>query len=261
MPMPLPSIHAVNEIAIAAGRLIRQIYQDTAYLQTVEQKDDLSPVTIADKQANDLIVQALSALPNPFPVVSEEGIHTADSDTYWLVDPLDGTKQFIRRKGHFTVNIALVQDRFPVLGILYDPMAQILYYADGQQSYRQIADGQPETIQVSGKSFGQDLHALRSSSYIDPEEEALYARWEVGRISHLGSAIKFARIAEGVADLYARKGRTMAWDTAAGQAIVEQSGGAVHDQRGQRYHYDLNRLENEFFVVMGIRQDQWQKVW
>jgi 3'(2'), 5'-bisphosphate nucleotidase len=239
-------------VARAAGDEILAVY---ATEFEVRDKSDASPVTEADERAEAVILRELAALTPDIPVVSEEaaeaGVVPEAGSRFWLVDPLDGTKEFVSRNGEFTVNIALVEDGRPVLGVVGVPALDRLYggatgagaFVEDESGRREIACRRPPdeglTI-VSSRSHG-DADAL----------EAFLAGRPVAMSVTAGSSLKFCLVAAGEADLYPRLGRTMEWDTAAGHAVVSAAGGKVSAVSGGELGYGKPGFENPHFVVEG----------
>ena len=249
---------AARRLALEAGRTIMAFYRDGT---TVETKDDRSPVTEADKVADRLIVAGLRAAAPLIPIISEEstGARTPAAlagESFWLVDPLDGTREFIARTGEFTVNIALIEAGRPVLGVLHAPAQGETYVADGQGgAVRFVGDGAPQTIRARPvPSAGPAVIASRS--HRDAETDAYIAELRPSRTASAGSALKFGLLARGEADLYPRFGRTMEWDTAAGQAILEAAGGYVRDLNGRALRYGKAGFVNPPFVACGADRPQ-----
>jgi 3'(2'), 5'-bisphosphate nucleotidase len=276
----LINLHAAVAAALEAGREILSVYETDF---SVEHKDDQSPLTLADQKAHQVITNRLAPL--EIPILSEEGrsIPYSKRKTWgqlWIVDPLDGTKEFIKRNGEFTVNIALIQDGKPVLGVVYLPVPDILYLGKhGTGSYKiekasslLSAHDQEETLPVLesilqkykklplGDSKPSVFTIVGSRSHPSKELEALVEelRREHGRVAFIsaGSALKICLVAEGAADLYPRLGPTMEWDTAAGQAVAEATGATVLDFEKQTpLEYNKEDLLNPWFVVKaGDRQ-------
>lgn len=220
----------------------------------VERKADKSPVTQADMAAHHVIVEQLSALTPDIPIISEEHAehHLPDHvKRFWLVDPLDGTKSFIRGTGEFTVNIGLIEDGVPALGVIYIPVERMMYWgALGVGAWRQ-QDGADKQIIATRAVPADGMAAVISFSHLDPETEAYMAPIKIsGRVS-ASSSLKFCRVAEGGADIYPRFGPTMEWDTAAGHAIVTAAGGRVERPDGNAFEYGKDGLRNGPFIVFG----------
>jgi 3'(2'), 5'-bisphosphate nucleotidase len=274
-------LHALIKAALEAGRSILDIY-DTDFC--VSFKDDHSPLTLADKRSNEIITSRLSAPPlDQFPILSEEGRDIPYKergywDHFWLVDPLDGTKEFIRRNGEFTVNIALMKKNRPVAGVIYLPIKDIFYFAaKGYGAYR-LADSEivnhdlslDELLNKSDRlplpntgsptaGCKSPVKIITSRSHLSPETEDFIkeAKTRYGGIEIIssGSSLKFCLIAEGTADIYPRFGPTMEWDTAAGQCIVEEAGGRViHSETLEPLKYNKEDLLNPWFIVLGSQQ-------
>jgi 3'(2'), 5'-bisphosphate nucleotidase len=263
-------LYLAIKASIEAGEEILKVYE-TGF--TVEIKQDQTPVTLADKIASESIIKSLQ--PSAIKVLSEEGVLYSYEERkewkhIWIVDPLDGTKEFVKRNGEFTVNIALIEDHKPVIGVIYSPVTRILYFAS-----------------INGGSFkvpGHDIMSLVNNHSIDPsavlpfakklplhkqpKEYTLVAsrshlskevneRIEQAKLTHdevniinTGSSIKFCWIAEGLAHEYPRFGTTMEWDTAAGQCIIEQTGGRVIDLgTNESLVYNRENLKNSNFIA------------
>ncbi len=263
-------IQALRNISRDAGQVIMDVYQrDDLDIQT---KSDNTPVTRADFQANHVIETGLQALKVHYPVLSEESEHAPFSERqlwsrYWLVDPLDGTREFINRNGQFTVNIALMEGNHPLFGVVHAPVSGTTYW--GGHSYgawKQIQDEAPTAIRPRKYSSGQTLAVLGSRSYGTPRSEAflehlksLYPSLELRKV---GSALKNCLIAEGLADIYPRLGPTSEWDTAATQAVVEGAGGLFLNPDGQRFSYNQKEsLLNSDFLVLGDPSINWPQFW
>jgi 3'(2'), 5'-bisphosphate nucleotidase len=246
----LPKVEA---LARQAGTLILAIYGGDF---TVQHKPDASPVTLADEQAEALIVPALQALLAAVPVVAEEaesrGQTTLIGERFWLVDPLDGTREFVSRNGEFTVNIALIEDGAPVLGVIFVPVTDKLYAAVvGQGAWLEETAGRRAITCRHMPADGATLACSRSHG----DEVAMQA-WLQGRAVAVritaGSSLKFGLVASGQTDLYPRFGRTMEWDTAAGHAIVLAAGGGVCDLNGAPLRYGKPGFENPSFFAHGL---------
>ena len=224
---------------------------------TVETKADRSPVTEADRAADRLIVAGLRAADPHIPVISEEstgaegGSVPADG-CFWLVDPLDGTREFIARTGKFTVNIALIEGGRPVLGVLHVPVQGETYVADGLGgAVCIVGNGAPQPI-CARAAPSEGPAVIASRSHRDAETDAYIAALGPVRIESAGSALKFGLLARGAADVYPRFGRTMEWDTAAGHAILNAAGGHVRDLNGRELRYGKAGFVNPPFVACGV---------
>jgi 3'(2'),5'-bisphosphate nucleotidase len=216
------------DAALAAGAEIERLYIEGC---EAEEKLDGSPVTIADRHAELIILKRLAAAFPDIPVLAEEeacaGRIPELGDRFFCVDPLDGTKGFVARTGEFTVNIALIEGTAPVAGVIYAPDPKLLYYgAHGEGAFRRAGAGAPEPIRARPRP-ASGLIGVGSRSHHAPGTEEKNAGLGIADYLPSGSSLKFCRLAEGAADVYPRYGRTMEWDTAAGQAILEAAGGRV----------------------------------
>jgi 3'(2'), 5'-bisphosphate nucleotidase len=214
-------------LAIAAGARIREVYQSDF---AVTRKDDETPLTQADLASHRLIVEALARRTPQLPVLSEEAAQVPFAtrrgwERYWLVDPLDGTREFVKRNGEFTVNIALVEGHRPVLGVVHAPVPGLSWgAARGCGAFR--FDGAAR-VAVRTRRAAAPLTVVASRSHRDPATDRILARLPAHEAVSRGSSLKFCLVADGTADFYPRLGPTSEWDTAAGQCLVEQAGGAV----------------------------------
>ncbi|WP_429234483.1 3'(2'),5'-bisphosphate nucleotidase CysQ [Aeromonas salmonicida] len=254
--MFFPAISELEPIARAAGDIIMAIYSQPF---TVEYKGDESPLTAADKGAHEVIVQALAGLTPDIPVLSEEsgpevmGLRHGWS-RYWLVDPLDGTKEFVSRNGEFTVNIALIEDGKPLWGLVYAPVLDRLWYGGKGMGAWRVADGKREAIQTMPHQEGSPWRVVGSRNHLSRETLDYLARFgdiERGEIElvSMGSSLKFCIIAEGGAELYPRLAPTCEWDTAAAQAVLEGAGGSVTRLDGSPLAYNKPDILNPWFVA------------
>ncbi len=242
-------------IAKKAGNAIMEYYEKD---HAVDYKDDNSPVTVADRAAHEIIMQGLKEKYGDIPCISEEGNmppynERKEWDWFWLVDPLDGTKEFIGRRGDFTVNIALIKGDGPVVGVIYVPAKGLLYYAS-KDGGAWKAEGSGEALQISVRktASADGLIVIGSRLHSSKEEEEFVSKLTVKEKKSYGSSLKFCAVAEGTADIYPRFNPTMEWDTAAGQCIVEIAGGTVVDTSGRRLTYNKPSLKNENFIVKGF---------
>jgi 3'(2'), 5'-bisphosphate nucleotidase len=241
--------------ALAAGKAILKVYA-TAF--DVQQKTDNTPVTEADLAAERIIVAMLTEAFPDIPVASEELVEAEGlppwAARFWAVDPLDGTKEFIARNGEFAVNIGLIEDGVPVLGVVHGPALGITYAARGPgTATRQTRGGSPEPIHTSAPGPG-GIVVVHSRSHENSRRLAEFlTRFPVRERKKCGSALKFGVIAAGEADLYPRFGTTMEWDTAAGQAILEAAGGRVETLAGVPLAYGKPGLKNDGFLAWGRR--------
>ena len=249
----LDLLEQVGDIARRAGQEIMKIYETDF---EVEEKADSSPVTEADKAAEELIERSIQmGITDQYPIIGEEAFAAGNApdigDTpFWLVDPLDGTKEFVKRNGEFTVNIAIIDAGRPVLGIIHAPVLGQTYWGAAVGVFMQTGDGDERTI-ACRQAPADGLTAMVSRSHRSPEMEDFLADYAITGETTSGSSIKFCRIAEGKADLYPRLGRTMEWDTAAGHAIIRFAGGTLTDLDGNELTYGKPGFENPHFIAQG----------
>lgn len=245
-----PDFDRLASIAREAGAAIMTHYDGTA---SVELKADQSPITVADRAAHRVIVDALTAWRPDVPVVSEEGTVPAYEtrrswDRFWLVDPLDGTKEFIKRNGEFTVNIGLVEGGVPVLGVVFAPVLNRLYLGGrGHGAWKQDGGAAPERLESSPRAAGEPVVIVESRSHPSAELETYLGTIDVARRVQIGSSLKFCLLAEGAADVYPRFGPTMEWDTAAGDAVFRASG--RDGERASPLRYNQPDLRHAPFVI------------
>ena len=250
-------LDAVRAIAAEAGRLILTHYGKPV---PVEVKADDSPLTQADRAAHHLLVGRLRALTPDVPVLSEESpaaeIAGREAWTrFWCVDPLDGTKEFIKGTGEFTVNVALVEDGEPVLGVVHVPVKGLTYFGSVEGgAFKQVGDAAPEPIAIR-TAAAEALTVVASRDHAGPAVGAfvdnLKAAGSRVDLTSMGSSLKFCLVAEGAADLYPRTVPTMEWDTAAAQAVVEAAGGALTTLDGARLRYNKAVLRNPSVMTAG----------
>jgi 3'(2'), 5'-bisphosphate nucleotidase len=252
---------AVVDIARRAGDEILAVYSQGA-VASVE-KADRSPLTEADLRAHRLIDAALRALTPDVPVLSEESRAVPFEERsrwprYWLVDPLDGTKEFLSRNGEFTVNVALIEAHAPVLGVVHVPVRDTTYWGvPGAGAWRRVGAGAASPIHVRAPA-ASPLRVVGSRSHRDATIDGYLARVGPYELVPIGSSLKFCLVAEGGADLYPRFGPTSEWDTAAAQAVVEAAGGAVVRLDGRPLDYNAKAdLLNPHFIVYGSRDRDW----
>lgn len=249
-------VDTVRAIAERAGRAILEVY-GTDF--DVARKGDASPVTEADHRAERLILEAIRhEVGEDYPIVAEEAVYAGDvpevgGRPFWLVDPLDGTKQFVQRQGEFTVNIALIEDRRPLLGVVHAPAMSSTYWGSPLGAFAAGNGGAGEPIACRPRP-ATGVIAVASRSHRNPETDAYLARYDLAQSISAGSSIKFCLVAAGKADIYPRTGRTMEWDTAAGHAVVRFAGGSVTDMAGHELLYAKPGFENPHFVVSGLPQ-------
>jgi len=249
-------IHEVAEIAETAGEATLEYYEDAE----AEYKDDESPLTEADLEANRIIEQALGDLEPNLPVITEESeIPDYEDrrgwDQFWVVDPLDGTKEFLKQNDEFTVNIGLVERGRPTLGFVTAPALYLTYFAAaGTGAFKRVGDGDVELLEVASE-VPETVTVVVSRSHIRESTEAFVDRLREEHDVELlpkGSSLKLCMVAEDSAQVYPRLGPTMEWDTAAAHAVVEQAGGTVERPDGETLAYNKEELLNPHFVVFGL---------
>lgn len=249
------------DIAREAGRRILDVYERGF---EVEEKEDRSPLTEADRASHEIISERLKQLTPDVPVLSEESASVpherrADWRRFWLVDPLDGTKEFINRNGEFTVNIALIEGDRPVLGVVYVPVTGLAYFASaGSGAFKQKGECEIQPICSRRFNSGNPV-VVASRSHAGPETEAFLKSLGAHDVVSMGSALKFCLVAEGTADVYPRLGPTMEWDTAAAQCVVEAAGGRVTDLQRRPLRYNKPDLHNPWFMVSGAGDYDWYR--
>jgi 3'(2'),5'-bisphosphate nucleotidase len=260
----MTDIHAIRRIAEQAGQLIMTVYQRDFAIQD---KQDASPLTEADLLAHQYIVASLGELTPEIPVLSEESADVAGEircgwSRYWLVDPLDGTKEFIKRNGEFTVNIALIESGVPVLGVVHAPALGVSYWgAQGQGAFKQAGQEPPRPIHVTAPPAGnQPWHVVGSRSHASAELQEFVERMANAELVSMGSSLKLCLVAEGAADLYPRLGPTSEWDTAAAHAVVNAAGGQVFawpELSPLRYNQRADTVLNPHFIVCAQPHPAW----
>lgn len=248
--------------AIEAGRAAYAIYRGDFEVQT---KPDESPVTAADHAAERVILARLSQGASGIPVVAEEQVAAGNvpsqAGTFFLVDPVDGTREFIQKRGDFTVNIALVRDGVPQLGVVYAPAKSRLFAGNVATGEAFRAEQSPEDSQQAARTpirtrapSSRGLTVVASRSHRSPETDAWLAQVTVAELVSVGSSLKFCLVAAGEADLYPRLGPTMEWDTAAGHAVLSAAGGDVVNLDGSPFRYGKPGFRNPSFIATGRRE-------
>ena len=251
----------VGALARQAGEKILEIYNSDEF--AVQEKDDKSPLTAADLASHHAILDGLQVLTPAIPVLSEESANLPYAERkawqrYWLVDPLDGTREFIKRNGEFTVNIALIDHGVPVLSVVHVPVAGVSYSAcRGQGAFKQEAGGEPQPIRVRKLGTGPVM-VVGSRSHRGDSLVRFLEKLGEHEMVGMGSSLKLCLVAEGAADVYPRLGPTSEWDTAAAQCVVEQAGGYVTDTDMQPLRYNTkDSLLNPYFLVFGDDSRDW----
>ena len=248
-------IRAVIDLAKVAGERVMAIY---AQNYNVDYKNDSSPLTQADLASHYCIVDGLRELTPQIPVLSEESsedekLNRMDWETYWLIDPLDGTKEFVKKNGEFTVNIALVINQQPIFGVVYAPALGVTYWGEKSSGAFKLEDGIEKAISVRPRSANSaDWVVVGSRSHHSDEFKTFIKDYADAEIVSMGSSLKLCLIAEGKADLYPRLGLTSEWDTAASQAVVEAAGGqvlALPEMKPLRCNQNPNSMLNPHFLV------------
>lgn len=250
-------ISDLNAIAIKAGEAIMKIYESDDF--DIEQKDNDSPLTRADKASNEIICSHLAVLTPDIPIISEENkeIVYEDRKTYelfWMIDPLDGTKEFINKNGEFTVNIALISNNESVGGIVYAPVLGELFYAFKDNGAFMVKDDIVSPIKANQfSSTDSMLRIVCSKSHLNEATQKFIEQYEERVKVQVGSSLKFVQLAQGKADIYPRLAPTMEWDTAAAQIILEEAGGrVVRADDGTKVIYNKMDLTNPHFIAYGI---------
>jgi 3'(2'), 5'-bisphosphate nucleotidase len=258
----LPS---VREIAARAGQTILQHYGMEI---PVEYKADDSPLTLADKASHELISAALAELAPEIPIVSEESadcesVRRSSEEWLWLVDPLDGTKEFVKKTGQFTVNIGLIYQQRPVLGVIHVPVSGVDYFGVRSEkalgAWTQIPGSDATAIQTRPADPAK-LTVVASRDHAGPVVEAFLASLSNAQATSMGSSLKFCLVAEGKADFYPRVVPTMQWDTAAAQAILEAAGGRLTQLDGTPLEYRSDQLRNPSLMAFGDNSIDWPRL-
>jgi 3'(2'), 5'-bisphosphate nucleotidase len=252
-------IQSLIYTALRAGGAIMAVYATDF---SVRDKPDASPVTEADEAAEKIILQDLAAIAPGVPVVAEESVAAGRvpviAERFFLVDPLDGTREFVAHRDEFTVNVALIEAGEPVLGVVFAPARRELYWGDVKAGRAGRIDADPDgTMPSLGTPItarvppARGLTAVASRSHRTPETDAFLARFQVVEFRSIGSSLKFCLLAAGEADLYPRVGTTMEWDTAAGHAVLSAAGGSVSGLAGEPFRYGKPGFKNGNFVARG----------
>lgn len=256
------------KVSLQAGKEILDVYAEDF---DVETKADDSPLTVADQRAHNVIAKGLQENYSDIPVLSEEGTaipyeERKNWEKFWLVDPLDGTKEFVKKNGEFTVNIALIEGKYPTLGVIYAPVLDTFYFGKQglgafklEQASEAVISNEQELLEKSTRlpevnDDSEGIHVVASRSHMSADTQAFIdelkeAHGQVDVVS-AGSSLKFCLVAEGKAKYYPRYAPTMEWDTGAGQAIIEAAGGKVtrHEDK-ERFYYNRENLKNGWFLV------------
>ena len=257
-------INPVCDIAKQAGDAILKIYQEGF---DVEEKKDNSPLTSADLASHTLIIKSLEKLTPDIPILSEESsdipfAERSKWETYWLIDPLDGTREFIKRNGEFTVNIALISNQTAILGVVYIPVQDIMYFAaNGYGAYKQEKSGPTVKISTRQSIPSEKPTICGSRSHAGASLQGLLTQIGDYELISMGSSIKMCLVAEGTADIYPRFGPTSEWDTAAAHCVVNEAGGMLVDTSLEPLRYNTkDSLLNPEFMAIGDMNDQWREL-
>lgn len=250
-------INEIKQIAQEAGQILLDFY-DTDFQNTIVYKEDQTPVTIADKAASDFICDKLIKLYPEIPVISEEGTildydQRKDFKYFWLIDPLDGTNEFIKKNGQFTVNIALINYNRPVLGVVYVPVSNDLYWAlEKKGAYHETSREVKRIFASEISDFNNNVRVLMSRSFLDEKNNEFLRNFNNVHIEYMGSSLKFMTIGEGKADLYFRFGKVCEWDTAASHIILNEAGGQIKNlKNGNDIIYNKTEMIIPPFIVTG----------
>jgi 3'(2'), 5'-bisphosphate nucleotidase len=252
----------VCALAHQAGEKIMRFYHNGA---SVTLKADASPLTAADEASHAFLVKSLQGLLPDVPVVSEESEGAMDrsighSTLFWLVDPLDGTKEFVKRTNEFTVNIALMEGQAAALGVVHAPAVNITYYGGREFGAWYRTGAEPPTRITTRRADSSQLAVVASKDHAGPLVDAMLACLTNPQLKSMGSSLKFCLVAEGAADLYLRDLPTMEWDTAAAQCVVEAAGGGVYSLDGQSLRYGKPGLKNPAIITVGDTRLDWRRL-
>ena len=257
-------VNPVCDIAKQAGNEILNIYQEDF---EIEAKKDNSPLTSADLASHTLIINSLENLTPEIPILSEESssipyAKRSSWDTYWLIDPLDGTREFIKRNGEFTVNIALINNQTAVLGVVYIPVQDILYFASkGDGAFKQEQNQTSIKINTRHSKPNEQPTVCGSRSHAGESLKELLKQIGNYKLISMGSSIKMCLVAEGTADIYPRFGPTSEWDTAAAHCVVSEAGGTLVDTSMESLKYNTkDSLLNPSFMAIGDMNQQWREL-
>lgn len=254
---PISLRNSLEDVARKAGHAVMEIYNDVDRF-AVEQKSDNSPLTAADTASNNIICDHLEQMYGGFPIVSEENKMIPydirkDYEYFWCVDPLDGTKEFIKRNGEFTINIALIRKSRPVLGVIFIPVTNEMFFAMKGEGAWYRSEGKERQLKCNAFSASATgLHILCSRSHLNDRTKAYVEQFKEPEMVPRGSSLKFLEIAKGVGDIYPRLGPTMEWDTAAAQIVLEEAGGQILQWDGREpLVYNKKNLLNPEFIAVG----------
>lgn len=254
-------LNDIISLSKKAGSQVLKIYHSDF---SVGYKNDESPITIADLASHQFICQGLHHITPDLPIISEESDPVSFQkrrlwEKYWLVDPLDGTKEFLEKNGEFTINIALIEHHKPSLGVIFVPAMNICYFAQqGIGAYKQIGEAQPELMHSRIWKEDQPITAAISRRHGMNDLKNFLDQFSYLNLLYGGSALKFCWLAEGLADIYPRFSPTYEWDTAAGQCILNEAGGIIIDNIGQELQYNMSSsLQIAKFLAVADKRHQW----
>jgi 3'(2'), 5'-bisphosphate nucleotidase len=255
-------VRQVCKAVCEAGRKIMHFYQGDT---DVTFKEDNSPLTAADRASHCLLLQALQEITPGIDIVSEESAEdhrgsVIGCESYWLVDPLDGTKEFLKGTNEFTVNVALVEDGQPVLGVVHAPALELTYYGLRKSGAWRQTGGESATRISARRAHPERMAVVASKDHAGPLVSAMLARLTNPELRSMGSSLKFCLVAEGKADIYLRDLPTMEWDTAAAQCIVEAAGGGVYSLNGEPLRYGKPDLKNPAIMTVGDTRFDWRRL-
>ena len=247
-------VEDLKEIAYQAGKVIMEVYNSSDY--GIQSKEDESPLTIADQKANDVIMEGLAQLKDQFPIISEENKEVPfeirkDYQAFWMVDPLDGTKEFIKRNGEFTVNIALISEGKPVFGVVFAPVLDEMYWGvKGDGAFLQKNGEVTKLAATQFKKTDEGLKIVCSRSHLNERTAAFISSYGRPEKVACGSSLKFLIMAKGEAHIYPRLAPCMEWDTAAAQIILEEAGGQILSvEDNEALKYNKKSMLNPHFVA------------
>lgn len=244
-------IDNIIEIALKAGKSVKTLQKEIGGIQA---KTDMSPLTIADITSNRIINEGLSKIAPNIKIISEEDPLSLETQTkmkkFWLVDPLDGTKEFISQDPNYTVNIALIENGNPTLGVIYAPALDTLYWGGEDIKAQKKIDGTQTSIQVANELLDDDIYNIvASKSHLNSDTQSFIKKIKKHKLIQSGSSLKICKIAEGSADIYPRLSPTYEWDIAAGHAILKSAGGTIIDQHGISIKYGKEKFLNPSFLA------------
>jgi 3'(2'), 5'-bisphosphate nucleotidase len=251
----------IIQFAEEAGKAVMEIYSRENFGTTL--KENNSPLTLADTASHDIIVKFLKSFTPDWPILSEESKSIPYEvrkswSSFWMVDPMDGTKEFIKRNGEFTVNIALIRQGTPVLGVVYAPAKETTYYAEeGKGAFKKDKETGTRQIRVDS-GCPSVTKVVVSRSHAGDETESFLKKLGPFECVEVGSSLKLCQVAEGLAHLYPRFWPSMEWDTAAAQCVVLESGGSVTDLEGNLLRYNKQNLLNPYFMVSALSEETWK---